>query len=162
MVTACTLAFGSSDMVGFKKLPLLIALAAGAMLTGCQAEVHTVPVEGQVLIDGKPLTTGFVRFVSASGNTATGQLDSAGKFQLTTFHEKDGVVPGQQSVEVIAIEAQGSTTKHLIPKKYATAETSGITLPIEKATRDVKIELTWQGETPEQPEETSGDVPPPP
>lgn len=145
-----------------KSLPLLCVGLAATVLAGCGPAVRTVPAGGQVLIDGSPLKTGFVRFVSADGHTATGQLDADGKFRLTTFTDNDGVVPGQQSVEIIAIEAQGATTKHLIPKKYAAVETSGLSLSVEKPANDLKIELSWQGETPEQPEEVAGDIPPMP
>jgi hypothetical protein len=120
-----------------------------------------VPIAGQVLIDGQPLTTGFVRVVPADARAATGAIDQEGRFRLTTFDGEDGCVLGTHQVEIIAKEPQGHTAvKWLTPRKYQDARTSELTITVDEPRDDWKIELTWDGEQPfvEQ-TSTAGDIP---
>src|SRR5262245_8380587 len=54
----------------------------------------TVPVKGMVTYKGKTLTQGEVVFEPVdSGREAHGQIESDGRFTLTTFKQGDGAVP---------------------------------------------------------------------
>jgi hypothetical protein len=117
-------------------------------IAGCSdGRPKRVPVSGQVLLDGKPLTHGYIRFSPPDSRASTGSLDSEGKFKLTCFEPGDGVVPGVHQVTVMAQEAIGSETiKWHAPKKYADPVTSGLTQEIKGPTDDVVINLTWDGQ----------------
>ena len=140
----------------------LLFLLCG-MLAGCgDGRPVRVPVSGKILIDGKPLGSGYVRVVPADARAATGQIDAGGNFRLTTFDEGDGCVPGTHRVEVIAYQTISHTAiRWLVPKIYQKASTSGLTVTVEEPTDSMLIELSWEGGKPfvEQ-SESSGDVDP--
>jgi hypothetical protein len=109
-----------------------------------------VPVSGQVLIDGKPLTEGSIMFVPANGRPSGGTIDSNGHFVLSCYAPGDGAIVGKHQVKVTAVESiDDRTSRWLAPKKYAKVPDSGIevTIPNEPVT-DLKIELTWDGGKP--------------
>lgn len=124
---------------------LLIALTGA---TGCgDGRPQRVPVSGTVMIDGAPLPYGFVTFVPASGRSASGQVDSLGRFTLGSYEPNDGVLPGTQRVAVLARESlNDKQAKWHAPKKYAKHEISGIVIEITGPTDDLKIDLSWGGE----------------
>jgi hypothetical protein len=86
--------------------PLLLVLAA----CGSGDGVNRLPVEGTVLIDGKPLRgmKGAVGFVpdKSSGNDsplrAEGEIDAEGRYLLFA-RGKPGAPPGQYKVAVSAV-----------------------------------------------------------
>ena len=124
----------------------LVLLAA----VGCgDGRPERVQVSGQVLIDGKPLEFGFVRFVPTSARPATGRLGDEGRFKLTCYGNEDGVVRGTHQVDVIAGESLSeSKTKWHAPKKYAFYHASGLTETIDESTDSLVIHLTWDGGKP--------------
>ncbi|MGD9128656.1 MAG: hypothetical protein PVH19_14870 [Planctomycetia bacterium] len=120
-----------------------------ATTIGCSDGRPTrIPVSGQVLIDGKPLTFGVVRVVPANDRVATATIQPDGHFTLKTFEDGDGIVAGTHPVAVIASEQVVSDKKYKwhAPKKYARAKTSGLSVNIEKPTDSLVIELTWKGD----------------
>ena len=129
---------------------ILVMSLIAAMLTGCgDGRPRRVPVSGQVLIDGKPLTYGFVRFATDTARPATGQIDSDGRFTLSTFGDEDGAVMGEQKVSVMAAETINSNSKRWhAPKKYTSPTTSGLTAKIDGPIDSLTIELTWAGGRP--------------
>jgi hypothetical protein len=120
------------------------------LLAGCgDGRPRRVPVSGQVLIDGKPVTTGFVRLVPENDRVATGDIDSQGRFRLTKFDVGDGCVIGTHKVEVISFETLSPVAiRWLVPKEYRDASTSDVTATIDGPTDDLKIELSWKGGRP--------------
>src|SRR5690348_8737102 len=95
-----------------EKLPKVkfsvLAIVALAVSNGCgDGRPTRVPVSGQVLIDGKPLTFGYVRFAPADTRASTGSLDSQGHFKLTCFQPGDGAVFGLHQVTVMGQEPIG-------------------------------------------------------
>lgn len=129
----------------------VVILCAVGMLAGCDdGKPKRVPVSGTVLIDGMPLTTGTVRMYPASGGRpASGQIGPDGGFTITTFQPNDGAVVGNNKVEIQSVEALSDTKlKWHAPKKYATADTSGLTITIEKPTNDLELSITWDGGKP--------------
>ena len=91
---------------------LVLALA----LAGCGG-AETSPVEGVVLLDGKPLADASVQFVpQGTGRDATGQTDKNGEFAMSTFQPRDGVLPGDY--KVVISPPLGTPD----PTQYATVE----------------------------------------
>jgi hypothetical protein len=129
---------------------VLFAFAAFSGLSGCSdGRPERLHVSGQVLIDGKPLTFGYVRFVPAGARPAGGHLDEQGRFTLGCYAKDDGVIPGVHQVEVDAAESISSTQKRWhAPKKYSRYNTSGMTQEINEPTDSLVINLTWDGGKP--------------
>lgn len=128
-----------------------LLLCAVVVLLGCSdGRSKRVPFSGQVLIDNQPLTSGTIMVIPDNDRPATGQIGSDGRFTLSTYTDADGVVLGTHRVEVVARENvnNNSAIKHLTPRKYQDAATLGLTITVEKATSDYKLELSWQGEQP--------------
>ena len=132
-----------------KKISFAIFLATVVMtlpLLGCKdGRPKRVPVSGVVLIDGKPLTYGKVRFHTQGGRPAVGELDQEGRFTLSCFGNNDGVVPGTHAVSVDASEPISETqARWHAPQRYAFPKTSGITRTIDGPTESLTIELFWK------------------
>jgi hypothetical protein len=80
-----------------------VLLAAGCLLPGCNRsnDSATYPVRGSVSYQGKPLPGASVTFMAdGASRAAVGKTDAAGHFQLTTFEENDGAVPGTHVVTI--------------------------------------------------------------
>jgi len=151
-------------------LPLVLLVCCG----GCQrsyedawsrARPPTYRCTGVVTLGGVPVERAIVTFVTsadiqgASGYTAVGITDHAGRFVLQTFRPADGVVAGLHAVmiektslpggEPVATEPspppQSGTTAgrsprsrqvappavvHSLPPAYARAETSGLSAEV--------------------------------
>ncbi len=132
------------------RLCLFVVLSAGLSLaTGCEKGPKRYPVSGRVLIDGKPLRHGFVRVVPAAERAAQATLDEQGRFTLSTYGLKDGVVGGTHKVAVIGLESISDTEQRWhAPPKYADARSSDLTLTVDQPTNSAVIELTWDGGEP--------------
>ena len=136
------------------RLRRIVATALGlfAWLAACGCgddRPARVPVSGRVLIDGKPLTIGSVRFVPAGDRMSTGVLDSNGRFTLSCFDTNDGAVPGLHQVAVNGLQRFSAwEVRWHAPKKYMTEATSGLTQEISGPTDEVVINLTWEGKQP--------------
>ncbi len=71
-----------------------------SILVGCGG-AKTLPVEGVVTLDGKPLAGASIQFVpQGQGKDATGQTDNSGQFAMSTFQPRDGVLPGTYKVVI--------------------------------------------------------------
>jgi hypothetical protein len=98
------------------------------------------------------------------GRSATATTNSEGVFKAGTINPEDGALPGDYSVTIRKFEteispyqrmsdmdeqqqaAKGSLpipkTRELLPKKYAKAATSGLTVTVdEEGAQDLKFEL---------------------
>jgi hypothetical protein len=135
------------------------------LIFGCGGSgPSTIPVTGEVAYrDGASLPLGGrVVFVSVSsggekGHTAKGQFSSDGKFQLTTFEENDGAVPGEYKVAVLpnVPDDRGSLTERAyaqalepIDRKYLDPQTSGLryTVSAENGLQPIRIAVTKPGQ----------------
>jgi hypothetical protein len=128
----------------------LLSLLALACLAGCSdGRPARVPISGQVLIDGKPLGFGYVKFIPTGGRPSISPLDKEGRFQLACFDADDGAIIGTHRVEVAAGEALGPTkTRWHAPKKYADISSSGLQQEITAANETLVINLSWEGGKP--------------
>lgn len=136
---------------GFSLASAFAVLCTVGTLAGCDdGKPQRVPVSGTVLIDGKPLTLGTVRMYPASGGRpASGEIGPDGRFSMTTFQLNDGAVVGENRVEIRAVEALSDTkAKWHAPQKYATADTSGLTISVDEPMDELELSITWEGGKP--------------
>jgi hypothetical protein len=122
----------------------------GVLSTGCgDGRPDRVPVSGRVLIDGRPLERGHVRFYPSNHRAASAALGPEGRFSLTTYELHDGCVVGKHPVSVSGTELINSTTQRwYAPKKYAQAALSELEIDVTEPTDSVEIHLTWDGGKP--------------
>ena len=70
-------------------------------ITGCNNSPNIVPVQGTVLLDGKPLEGAAVLFhPKADERPAVGTTDKRGIFHLTTRSQSDGAHVGLNKVSI--------------------------------------------------------------
>jgi len=125
---------------------LLVFVATTAfVMVGCSdGRLERVPVSGTVLIDGKPVPHGSIRFVPMNGRPAEGRLDENGRFTLSCFKDNDGTVLGPHKIAVYGYEQVNPSEKRWhAPKSYTNPETSGLQQEIVGPTEDLEINLTW-------------------
>ncbi len=137
-------------------------VALAVLVMGCDSGPKRVPVSGRVLIDGQPLKTGTVMVAPADERAAFGQIDSEGRFTLTTEKEGDGCVAGSHRATVTATEILNpNETRLLVPPRYMDLSASALTVTIEGPTEDLLIELSWEGGHPQTIRtESAGDIDP--
>jgi hypothetical protein len=124
-----------------------LLVCAVVALAGCgDGRPERVPVSGVVLIDGEPLTRGYVKFVPANGRPSLGKIAADGKFALTCFDGGDGAIPGTHRVQVSANRIiSANKIEWFAPSKYADFRTSGIEVVVAEPVDDVTIELDSGG-----------------
>jgi hypothetical protein len=124
-------------------------------------------VSGTVTYKGKPVDKGLVSFrpTQAGGRAAHGTI-SGGSYSLTTATDNDGALPGTYQVSIIArdtdiakaqadarakgrvvflqkVAAQAQKeAKSLIPAKYESPDTSGLTREVKEQPNRIDLELT--------------------
>ncbi|EAQ81760.1 hypothetical protein [Blastopirellula marina] len=137
----------------------LTALLVLVGLVGCgQApdpnRPRMVPVKAIVTHDGQPVEKATVTFGGAELRGAVGHTNDRGEVVMWTYDEGDGVIPGSYSVairklEVLALPDPDSVSpaeynrlsrelnaalsgapRHLLPKRYASAKTSELTVEV--------------------------------
>ena len=130
------------------RLPWLFVLLT--VLIGCSdGRPERLLVSGQVLIDGEPLSYGYIRFVPQGARPSGGKLDEQGRFTLSCYGENDGIVPGVHRVAVNSAEwLNAKERKWHAPPKYFRYRTSGITQEITGPTDSLVVNLTWDGGKP--------------
>ncbi len=110
--------------------------------TGCQRGPRTAPVTGTVKLDGQPLQFGTVTFQPPSGQSARGDIQADGSFQLSTLTPGDGAYVGPHKVRITCYQSQApsaaaptggevSLGKLLIPRRYTFFDQSGLTAVVE-------------------------------
>ena len=132
-----------------KSTSLILFLLPIAVIGCGDDRPKRLAVSGQVLIDGQPLSHGFIRFVPQGGRPAGGRLDEQGRFTLSSYGANDGIIPALHRVEVDGSETISSTQKKWhAPKKYFRYKTSEIEQEIIGPTDSLVINLTWDGGKP--------------
>ena len=132
-----------------------VACIGVMIFAGCSEQtLSRVPVSGHVTIDGRPLSSGSIRFVPEHGRPASSGIDKAGRFRLASQaigeQSREGLEPGLYRVAVTSNQFVGDETAvWLTPPKYADFRTSGLEVVIDQPLDELKIELSWDGEHPD-------------
>src|SRR3989304_8775852 len=95
------------SLARYTTMTLLSAVSSclGMSTVGCSdGRPDRVPVSGEVLIDGAPVTHGSIMFIPMGGRPAGGSIDSQGRFALSCYERKDGATTGVYRVKITAIE----------------------------------------------------------
>jgi len=141
----------SSQPLLRQHLGILVAVVAGVLLgvPGCSDNaVERVPVSGRILIDGEPLASGTIIVIPKDVRQAGGKIVN-GEFSLMTYEKGDGTALGTHQVSIYSAETLGpSARKWMIPKHYAVASKSGLTITVDGPTDDALFELSWKGGKP--------------
>jgi hypothetical protein len=135
----------------FMSLVSCIALSWGLIGCGGAApgvDPSLVSVTGKVSLDGKPLKAGNLSFVSSDtpGVGFGSNIDASGNYALVQSVSAKGAVPGNYKIRVecldgVAAMGEGGVVtkaKSLIPEKYNSPDTSGLTATVEKGKPLVK------------------------
>lgn len=146
-----------SETMGRSRRSVVVVIAATLCivltiaLVGCGGAT-SVPVSGQVTLDGKPVAECAVLFVSvAGGPVASGTTDAEGRFQLATTN-RPSVAIGEYSVAItkkhVTDIADKTTGEHrlqvdwLTPQMYSRAETSGLRKTVSTLEHDFVFDLS--------------------
>jgi hypothetical protein len=133
------------NLARFTCLSLIVACALGC---GPDGE-PTYPVKGKVTYKGKPLTSGTVMFAPLTGPPAIGLINEQGNYELGTYRDRDGAVPGPHKVAIVCLDDTGDalpekasgTPEPKIPAKYISAETSGLKADVAKSPNQFDFDL---------------------
>jgi len=127
-------------------------------------------VTGKVTYKGAPLEKGTMNFLPSKplppeGRAASGEIKN-GVYSLSTTGNDDGALPGEYKVAIVALDidmasaasskAEGGrihegdakyqaaikNAKRLIPSKYTTGETSGLTANVGSGPNEINFDLT--------------------
>jgi hypothetical protein len=123
-------------------LTLCVSLACLLSALGCGPKSgDLVPVSGRVTWEGAAVTTGNITFVpaqSAESRPSTGQIQSDGTYQMSTFQQADGVPPGKYRVAIDSTPPPPVETmpgqdlpRGPVPASYADPTTSGLEATVE-------------------------------
>lgn len=130
-----------------------------ATLVGCggggEERLPVHPVQGQILLQGKPLANALVAFhpKSATGAakfSARGQTDEQGTFRVTTYDTNDGAPAGEYAVTVQYYELlnKGGSFEpgpNVLAYKLSKPDTTDITVKVAEGANELKpIEVTRQ------------------
>lgn len=139
----------------FPSFWLGVILLACLAVAGCGGDqLPTAPVQGKVLYQGKPLQFGAVTFQPAAGPPASGAIQPDGTFRLSTYGNNDGAVLGMHKVAVSCFDSQRPDApppdpnaepglgKPLVPQKYLSADTSGLTAEVKSRNEPFEFQLT--------------------
>jgi hypothetical protein len=132
-------------------LLLVGLLVSVACQTGCapKGDLTTAPVSGKITYKGQPVPTGTIMFVPGEGPAATGEIAKDGSYTLSTYSNGDGAVLGAHKVSITALQNVGAglpeqksgTPPSLIPKKYISDMTSGLTAEVKQTDNVVNFDL---------------------
>jgi hypothetical protein len=138
--TSCTYAMG-----------LAVAISS---FVGCGG-AYDASVVGLVTLDGNALPTGSISFVPVTGGPlAYAMIDSSGNYEVYTGREA-GLKPGEYSVCIVARKPSTAMSagngppppgEQITPKRYASADTSGLKYTIDSGSNEINIELNSQPE----------------
>jgi hypothetical protein len=143
------------------RILLVAGLGLAASIAGCSRDPNLPKlgkVYGKVTYDGKPLDAGRIVFTPATGKggetgqSATGEINSDGSYEMTTFNTGDGAILGQHIVTVVVQKGElpkpdkNGQIKYQVPKndapsKYATADKSPLRCTVVETPTEFNIEL---------------------
>jgi hypothetical protein len=135
-------------MMGYASKSIGLSLLT-ILLLGCGEPPVRYPVEGQVLIEGEPLSSGFIRFVPEKGRPSTGEIHLDGTFtlreaSLSADPPPRGIPPGKYRVAVAAahvIDEDAGQVEWLVPSKYSDFRTSDLAVEIDGPENELVFDL---------------------
>ena len=91
----------------------------------------------------------FVPVTLETGRAARGKIDQDGRFELTTFNEGDGALPGDYKVTVFGYEpmrqlpgmAAPTVGRSLIPTRYNDARTTDLLQTVGETGAEIGLVL---------------------
>ena len=129
-------------------------------LAGCggRTEAGTVPIEGIVTVDDKPIAQASVAFIGKEGaRLASASTDAAGKFKLRAAVGKNVVTvakappggpapppseePQLMPTEGEYVKMQKAVAASEVPAKYGDPKTSGLSFDITESMKSVDVVL---------------------
>jgi hypothetical protein len=126
------------------------SIGALAALAGCgKPGPKIAPVTGVVALDGSPLSSGVVSFVSASGYVSSARLAPDGRFRLVSQYG-DGIPLGAYRVTVLPepgdprempVRRANVSPTSAIPLKYQYPDRSGISATVVETRNEMSIDL---------------------
>jgi hypothetical protein len=128
-------------------LPVVILLGCGP------SRPRTVVVSGTVTYKKVPVQGASILFApKGKGNPALATTDVDGKYRLRTFAQGDGAIPGDYVVSITACIREAAATgaarpakppkiTWLIPEKYASVRTSGLTATVAPGQQEFNFDL---------------------
>ncbi|MCA9007422.1 MAG: hypothetical protein KDA70_19275 [Planctomycetaceae bacterium] len=133
-------------------------------LTGCgDGHPPRSLVTGTVSYNGKPLNIGSLVFIPVGGGPpAQGKVARDGSYEMGTFEEDDGVIPGNYKVMIVALTSSGGsglpedTVKanaepvSVIPEWYGDLEKSGLLVTVV-ADKPNTIDFPLTDDKPQEP-----------
>jgi hypothetical protein len=145
-------------------LPLLAGVSLLFSCAGCYRDPNMPKlgkVHGTVTFKGKPVESGTVTFNPVlgkggeTGQNSTGQIESDGTYEMTTFNTGDGALLGQHIVSVVVREKGSenmgkpkpdSTIDYVMPKivtpsKYASVDKSPLRCTVHEGDNTFDIDL---------------------
>ncbi len=150
-------------MAKLSKTGCLLLSLIPLLLIGCDDDEAPVlvPVQGIVLLNGRPLPEAQVRFIpmidQGSEYLASGQTDAQGRFTLTCAAGKGAsigenrvlIVEGTIPPELLSESAQDKMIQYMnarqnrpIPKRYAKLATSPLRETVTEGASEYRLELT--------------------
>jgi hypothetical protein len=125
---------GRALILSSAALLLVPFLGAGCGSSAAQGAA-TLPVKGKVVLKGKPLTKGTIRFEpEGAGKEGFGEIQPDGTFVLTTYKKDDGAVVGNHRVSINTIDKS-------VPVKYGSPNTSKLEIEVSEGKTDYTIDL---------------------
>ena len=117
---------------GNLRVCVILLIVAG----GCSRGSKTIPVQGTVKLDGRPLANASVSFIAegSGARDAFGCTDAEGVFHLSTLKSGDGALPGKYKVTVQPVAQAEPSVVFKNVQEAMTVSTQkqyhrGITLP---------------------------------
>jgi hypothetical protein len=109
---------------------VFVSLAACGVCGCSKSGLETAKVRGTVKFNGGPVKKGTVMFVPEAGRAGHGVIQQDGTFYVTTYHDGDGAVVGENKISVFVPLDENATpeetAKFRLPAKYATTSSSGL------------------------------------
>jgi hypothetical protein len=116
------------------------------VLVSCNRGPTTYRIPGRLVYDdGSPVTAASVVLQTKVDDqlvAARGMATSEGRFELTTFKEGDGVVPGEHEVSVSPVPVPEGTKVPPIPQQYWDFATSGLKADVTPQTSEIVITIS--------------------
>jgi hypothetical protein len=120
-------------------------------LSGCNGK--QVGLSGKVVFsdDGSPVTFGTVCFATPTFQ-AKGEIRKDGTFTMGSWGASDGLPPGTYQVYILGLteDLGGDLIYSVLDPKWTSPSTTGLTVTVEKTTRNLEIKVDRNPETHEQ------------